>query len=74
MEPFSKLVGTAAPLDMINIDTDIIIPKQFLKTVKRTGLGVSAFYNLRYDESDKDNPDFAMYCSVLKAMGLSVPG
>ncbi len=60
MEPFSKLSGTAAPLDMINIDTDIIIPKQFLKTVKRTGLGVSAFYNLRYDDNGKENPDFVL--------------
>lgn len=60
MQPFTKLNGTAAPLDMINIDTDIIIPKQFLKTVKRTGLGVSAFYNLRYDENGKENPDFVL--------------
>ncbi|MCB1682347.1 MAG: 3-isopropylmalate dehydratase small subunit, partial [Alphaproteobacteria bacterium] len=60
MERFSRLIGTAAPLDMINIDTDIIIPKQFLKTVKRTGLGVSAFYNLRYDENGKENPDFVL--------------
>lgn len=60
MEPFSKLSGTAAPLDMINIDTDIIIPKQFLKTVRRTGLGVSAFYNLRYDDNGRENPDFVL--------------
>ena len=60
MQPFTKLNGTAAPLDMINIDTDIIIPKQFLKTVKRTGLGVSAFYNLRYDDQGKENPDFVL--------------
>ncbi len=60
MEPFTKLTERAAPLDMINIDTDIIIPKQFLKTVKRTGLGVSAFYNLRYDENGNENPDFSL--------------
>ncbi len=47
-------------MDMINIDTDIIVPKQFLKTVKRTGLGVNAFYNLRYDEQGKENPDFVV--------------
>ena len=50
MDKFTKLTGIAAPLRMINVDTDIIIPKQFLKTVKRTGLGVSAFYNIRYNE------------------------
>ena len=60
MEPFSKLTGKAAPLEMINVDTDIIIPKQFLKTVKRTGLGVSAFYNIRYDDNGDKNPDFIL--------------
>lgn len=60
MEPFTKLTAKAAPLDMINVDTDIIIPKQFLKTVKRTGLGVSAFYNIRYDDEGNPNPDFSL--------------
>lgn len=60
MEPFIKLTAKAAPLDMINVDTDIIIPKQFLKTVKRTGLGVSAFYNIRYDDDGNPNPDFSL--------------
>ncbi len=60
MKAFTKLNARAIPLDMINIDTDIIVPKQFLKTVKRTGLGVNAFYNLRYDESGKENPDFVV--------------
>ena len=60
MEPFSKLTGKAAPLEMINVDTDIIIPKQFLKTVKRTGLGISAFYNIRYDDNGNENPDFVL--------------
>ncbi len=60
MQPFIKLTAKAAPLDMINVDTDIIIPKQFLKTVKRTGLGVSAFYNIRYNDDGTKNPDFAL--------------
>ena len=53
MEKFDKLSGIAAPLRMINVDTDIIIPKQFLKTVKRTGLGVHAFHDIRFHLSLK---------------------
>lgn len=60
MKPFTTLKAIAAPLEMINVDTDIIIPKQFLKTVKRTGLGVSAFYNIRYDDSGEPLPDFVL--------------
>ena len=51
MEKFTTLTGTAAPLPMVNIDTDKIIPKQFLKTIARTGLGAGLFYDLRYDEA-----------------------
>ncbi len=60
MKPFVKLNAKAAPLPMMNVDTDIIIPKQFLKTVKRTGLGVSAFYNIRYDDNGSPLPDFPL--------------
>ncbi|HOO82594.1 MAG TPA: 3-isopropylmalate dehydratase small subunit [Alphaproteobacteria bacterium] len=60
MKPFSTLKAVAAPLEMINVDTDIIIPKQFLKTVKRTGLGVNAFYNIRYDDDGAPLPDFVL--------------
>ncbi len=60
MEKFTKINSNAAPLDMINVDTDIIIPKQFLKTVKRTGLGVSAFFNIRYDDDGNELPDFVL--------------
>ena len=60
MKPFTTLKSIAAPLDMINVDTDIIIPKQFLKTVKRTGLGVSAFYNIRYDDDGQPLADFSL--------------
>lgn len=60
MQPFTKLSGLAAPLNMANIDTDAIIPKQFLKTIKRTGLGQNLFYDLRFDQSGKENPDFIL--------------
>ena len=60
MEKFYKLNGIAAPLDILNIDTDMIIPKQFLKTIKRTGLGKSLFYEMRYDENGKEIKDFIL--------------
>jgi 3-isopropylmalate/(R)-2-methylmalate dehydratase small subunit len=60
MQKFTTLTGVAAPLRMINVDTDMIIPKQFLKTIERTGLGKSLFYELRYDENGKPKPDFVL--------------
>ena len=60
MEPFKKLDGVAAPLDMINVDTDMIIPKQFLKTIHRTGLGKALFDELRYNEDGSEKPDFVL--------------
>ena len=60
MEKFTQLSGIAAPLRMINVDTDIIIPKQFLKTVKRTGLGVHAFNDIRYKEDGSNKEDFVL--------------
>jgi 3-isopropylmalate/(R)-2-methylmalate dehydratase small subunit len=60
MEPFTTLTGIAAPLPMINVDTDQIIPKQFLKTIRRTGLGRYLFYDLRYDEAGAERPDFVL--------------
>jgi 3-isopropylmalate/(R)-2-methylmalate dehydratase small subunit len=60
MEKFDQLTGVAAPLPMINVDTDMIIPKQFLKTIKRTGLGKSLFYEMRYDGEGRENPDFVL--------------
>ncbi|PCI56913.1 MAG: 3-isopropylmalate dehydratase small subunit [Alphaproteobacteria bacterium] len=74
MEAFTKLSARAAPLNMINIDTDIIIPKQFLKTVKRTGLGVSAFYNLRYDDQGAENPDFVLNKPEYKGAEILITG
>ena len=58
MDKFEKLSGIAAPMPLINIDTDMIIPKVFLKTIKRSGLGVNLFDEMRYDGSE--NPDFVL--------------
>lgn len=74
MQPFTTLSATAAPLDMINVDTDIIIPKQFLKTVKRTGLGVSAFYNIRYDDQGAPLADFVLNKPEYKNAEILVTG
>ena len=60
MEKFDKLTAVAAPMPIINIDTDMIIPKDYLKTIKRTGLGKGLFAEMRYDESGKDNADFVL--------------
>lgn len=60
MEKFTKLTGIAAPMPLVNIDTDMIIPKQFLKTIKRSGLGVNLFDEMRYDRQGNENPDFVL--------------
>ena len=60
MEKFELLKGIAAPLPMMNVDTDMIIPKQFLKTIKRTGLGKSLFFEMRYDENGKEINEFVL--------------
>ena len=60
MEKFTKLTGVAAPLPMINVDTDNIIPKQFLKTIERTGLGKSLFFDMRYGADGNEVPDFVL--------------
>ncbi len=74
MKAFTKLNARALPLDMINIDTDIIMPKQFLKTVKRSGLGVNAFYNLRYDDKGNKNPDFVVNKPEYKDAEILITG
>ncbi|HXG77930.1 MAG TPA: 3-isopropylmalate dehydratase small subunit [Methyloceanibacter sp.] len=61
MQKFTTLTGIAAHLPMINVDTDMIIPKQYLKTIKRTGLGRGLFAELRYDEKGNPNPDFVLH-------------
>ena len=60
MEKFNILKGIPANLPMMNVDTDMIIPKQFLKTIKRTGLGKSLFFEMRYDEQGKENKEFVL--------------
>jgi 3-isopropylmalate/(R)-2-methylmalate dehydratase small subunit len=60
MEKFKVLKAVAVSLPLVNVDTDMIIPARFLKTIKRTGLGKSAFYAMRYDESGAERPDFVL--------------
>ena len=60
MEKFEKLSGVAAPMPLVNIDTDMIIPKVFLKTIKRSGLGVNLFDEMRYDRDGNEKPDFVL--------------
>jgi len=74
METFTTLTGVAAPLDMINVDTDMIIPKQFLKTIKRSGLGVHAFSELRYFDDGSENPDFVLNKPAYRDAKILVAG
>ena len=60
MEPFTTLTAVAAPMPMQNIDTDKIIPARFLKTIKRSGLGVHLFDPMRFDKDGKEKPDFIL--------------
>ena len=60
MDKFTTLTGVAAPLPIVNIDTDMIIPKQFLKSIKRTGLARGLFYELRFEEDGSEKPDFVL--------------
>ena len=60
MEKFTTLRGIAVPMPTVNVDTDQVIPKQFLKTIKRTGLGVNLFNDARYDEDGNEKPDFVL--------------
>ena len=60
MEKFTTLTGIPAPLDMINVDTDMVIPKQFLTTIERSGLGRGLFFEMRFDSDGNENPDFVL--------------
>ena len=60
MDKFTTLSGVAAPLPQINVDTDMIIPKQFLKTIKRTGLGKNLFHEMRYDDEGEEIAHFLL--------------
>ena len=74
MQAFTRLDATAAPLPMANIDTDQIIPKQFLKTVERAGLAKGLFYDLRFDEQGIEKPDFVLNRPEYKGAGVLVTG
>lgn len=74
MDKFTKLTGVAAPLPLINIDTDMIIPKQFLKTIKRTGLGKHLFDEMRYNENGEEIADFVLNQEAYKQAKILVVG
>ena len=74
MDKFTTLTGVAAPLPLRNIDTDMIIPKQFLKTIKRTGLGKSLFYEMRYDEQGNEVADFVLNQPAYRKATILVTG
>jgi len=74
MEPFTTLTGVAAPLPMINVDTDMIIPKNFLKTIKRTGLGKALFFEMRTNADGRENPDFVLNKPAYRKAQILVAG
>ncbi|MDA1090986.1 MAG: 3-isopropylmalate dehydratase small subunit [Proteobacteria bacterium] len=74
MQKFTTLTGVAAPMDMINIDTDMIIPKQYLMTIERTGLGKALFFELRYDADGNENPDFVLNKPAYRDAKILVAG
>jgi len=74
MEKFTKLTGVAAPMPVVNIDTDMIIPKDYLKTIKRTGLGKGLFAESRYLEDGSPNPDFVLNKSAYQNAQILVAG
>lgn len=74
MQKFDQHKGIAAPMDIINIDTDMIIPKQFLKTIKRTGLGVNLFDEMRFDQSGKEIEGFVLNTEPYRQASIIVAG
>ena len=74
MDRFTTLTGVAAPLPLINIDTDMIIPKQFLKTIARTGLGKNLFDEMRYNADGSENPDFVLNKPAYRQTKILVTG
>jgi len=74
MDKFTTLTGVAAPLPMRNVDTDKIIPKNFLKTIKRTGLGSALFYEIRYDEDGNERPEFVLNKPAYRKAQILVAG
>ncbi|MDK9695191.1 MAG: 3-isopropylmalate dehydratase small subunit [Siculibacillus sp.] len=74
MDKFTTLTGVAAPLPIVNIDTDMIIPKQFLKTIERTGLARGLFYELRFNEDGSEKPDFVLNQPAWRSAQIIVAG
>ena len=74
MQKFTTLTGTAAPMPLVNIDTDMIIPKEFLKTIKRSGLGVNLFNELRYDRQGNELPEFVLNKPQYRGAEIIVAG
>jgi len=74
MEKFTKITGIAAPMDLINIDTDMVIPKQYLTTIERTGLGKGLFHEMRYNKDGTENPDFVLNKPAYRKATILVAG
>ena len=74
MDKFTKLTGVAAPLPIVNIDTDMIIPKDYLKTIKRTGLGSGLFAEMRFNDDGTENPDFVLNKPAYRKAQILVAG
>ncbi len=74
MDKFTQMTGVAAPLPIINIDTDMIIPKDYLKTVKRTGLAEGLFAEMRLNEDGSENPDFVLNKPAYRDATILVAG
>jgi 3-isopropylmalate/(R)-2-methylmalate dehydratase small subunit len=74
MQPFTSLTGVAAPMKITNVDTDMIIPKQYLKTIKRTGLGSGLFAEMRFNEDGSENTDFVLNQPAYRKAQILVAG
>ena len=74
MQKFTTLTAVAAPLNMMNVDTDMIIPKDYLKTIERTGLGKGLFSEMRYNDDGSDNPDFVLNKPAYRKAQILVAG
>jgi 3-isopropylmalate/(R)-2-methylmalate dehydratase small subunit len=74
MEKFTTLTGVAAPMPLVNIDTDMIIPKQFLKTIARTGLGKNLFDEMRYTQDGQEIPDFVLNLPAYRRAEIIIAG
>lgn len=74
MQKFTTLTSIPAPLRLINVDTDMIIPKQFLRTIKRTGLAAGLFYEMRFDEAGNKKPDFVLHREPYTTSAILIAG